>query len=130
MAERLRALLPLVASTNDLYYGYGNLRRAKLSDEIDEMIDARFVELVRKQAAAIDNSDQLLDYLQLGLEGEAGEFLRARFEEVGLREIQRARNADEIEHFVKEAEDLHLSEHFVGMLNARLAELPPAPAPD
>lgn len=129
MAARLRELLPEVKNTNDLYYSYGGLRRAKISDEVNQLLDARFVELARKQAAAIDDSDQLLDYLQLGLEGEAGEFLRARFEEVGLREIQRAKTADEIEHFVKEAEDLHLSEHFVQVLNARLAELPPAPAP-
>ncbi len=129
MTERLRALLPLAKSTNDLFYGYAGLRRAKVSDEIDQLIDARFVELAQAQAAAIDDSDQLLDYLQLGLEGEAGEFLRARFEEVGLHEIQRAKTSDEIEHFVKEAEDLHLSAHFVEVLNARLAELPPAPAP-
>ena len=129
MTERLRALLPQAKNTNDLFYGYTGLRRAKVSDEIDQLIDARFAELARKQAATIDDSDQLLDYLQLGLEGEAGEFLRGRFEQVGLREIQRARTADEIEHFVKEAEDLHLSDHFVQVLKARLAELPRAPAP-
>ncbi len=129
MAERLRALLPAVKSTNELFDRYWQLRQDKISDEINQLLDARFVALVQKQAATIDDSDQLLDYLQLGLEGEAGDFLRSRFEEVSLVEIRRAKTTDEIEHFVKEAEDLHLSDQFVKALDARLAELPPAPAP-